>query len=780
MHGRGEAETRKLDFLTTGGETAARIRAQDWSATPLGPIEGWPSCLRTALGLVFGSPFPMVLAWGPELTTLHNDAYRPLLGDKPDALGRPFLEVWPEAREIIAPLLDRAFAGEASRFEDAPFTLLRQGQPAEAFFAFSYSPVRDETGAVMGVLNLAVETTARVLAERRQAFRLALEDRLRDLADPDEIIAVASEALGRHLTAGQVAYAELEPNGECVTIAREWNDGTIPSIAGRHRLDDFGPTFVADLRRGRTVAIGDVRLDPRTCAPDALANFASLSLAGFINAPVIKQGRLVAILAVHHATARSWSTDEVALAEDVAERAWAAAERARAEAELRANEQELLLLTDALPVLVAYMDAQVRYRFVNKLYEEWFPRPRSDLVGKRVRDIVGEEAYANVQHWMDAALAGQRVTFEQFMPYKEGQARHVRVEYVPRIAANGQVQGFYSLVEDVTDQKATEAALRESEARFRHMADSAPALIWMSDEEGRVTFANRHYEHMFGRPAAEMHGDGWAQIVLPEDLKRHTKAFFDAFQARTGFHCETRVIDKVGQVRWLRCEGVPRFDDAQRFLGYTGCNVDITESKVAEERRDLLINELNHRVKNTLATVQSIASQTLRNAPTTQEAKRALEERLFALSRAHDVLTRENWEGADLYEIVAQAVEPYSSRGESRLHLSGPRIRLSPRMALALAMALQELATNAVKYGALSNATGGIGITWSIDATQDPARLHLRWTETGGPPVHAPTRRGFGSRLIERSLADDLAGEVRIEFASAGVTCTADAPITHS
>jgi PAS domain S-box-containing protein len=776
MHGRGEAETRKLDFLASGGETAARIRAQDWSATPLGPIEDWPSCLRTALGLVFGSPFPMVLAWGPELTTLYNDAYCSLLGDKPDALGRSFLEVWAEARETIVPLLNRAFAGEASRFEDATFTLRRHGQPEEAYFAFSFSPVRDETGAVTGVLNLAVETTARVLAERRQAFRLALEEQLRHLADPGEIIAVASEALGQHLTAGRVAYGELEPNGEFVTITREWNDGTIPSIAGRHRLDDYGPTFVADLRRGRTVAISDVRLDPRTSAPDALANIASIALAGFINAPVIKQGRLVAILAVHHATARLWSTDEVSLAEDVAERAWAAAEHARAEAELRANEQELLLLTDALPVLVSYMDAEVRYRFVNKLYEEWFPRPRSELIGNRVRDIVGEEAYAHVRHWMDAALAGQRVTFEQLMPYKEGGIRHIRVEYVPRIAANGQVQGFYSLVEDVSSQKAAEAALRESEARFRHMADSAPALIWMSDDEGRVTFANMHYEHMFGRSAAEMLGGGWAQIVLPDDLERHTKAFFDAFQARTGFHCETRVMDKTGQVRWLRCEGVPRFDDAQRFLGYTGCNVDITESKIAEERRDLLINELNHRVKNTLATVQSIASQTLRNSETAREAKAAIEGRLIALSRAHDVLTRENWEGADLYEIVAQAVAPYSSQGEDRLHLEGPKVRLSPRTALSLAMMLQELATNAVKYGALSNASGEIRIIWHIEKGR-PAHLHLRWDESGGPPVQVPSRRGFGTRLIERSLAQELGGDVQIAFAPTGVVCTVNAPL---
>jgi PAS domain S-box-containing protein len=776
VHRRNDVDTGTLGFLVGEGETAALIRARDWSATPLGPIEGWPSCLRTALELVLASPFPMVLAWGAELTSLHNDAYRPLLGDKPNALGWPFLEVWAEARESIAPLIERARSGEACRFQDTSFMLRRHGRLEEAFFDFSFSPVRDETGAVVGVLNLAVETTERVLAERRQAFRLSLEQRLRDLADPDEIIAVASKALGQHLNAGQVAYAEVEPDDEFVTIAREWNDGTIPSIAGRHRLDDYGPTFVADLRRGCTVAIGDVRLDPRTSSPDALANFANISLAGFINAPVIKEGQLVAILAVHNATARSWSADEVALAEDVAERAWAAAERARAEAELRASEQELLLLTDALPVLVSYMDAEVRYRFVNKLYEEWFSRPRSELVGKRVRDIVGEEAYSNVKHWMDAALAGQRVTFEQFMPYKEGRARHIRVEYVPRIAANGQVQGFYSLVEDVTDQKTAEAALRESEARFRHMADSAPALIWMSDEEGRVTFANMHYEYMFDRPAAEMLGGGWAQIVLPEDLERHTKAFFDAFHARIGFHCETRVIDRTGQVRWLRCEGVPRFDDAQRFLGYTGCNVDITESKVAEERRDLLINELNHRVKNTLATVQSIASQTLRNAETAQEARAAIEGRLIALSRAHDVLTRENWEGADLYEIVAQAVAPYSSQGEDRLHLEGPQARLPPRTALSLAMMLQELATNAVKYGALSNASGEIRITWHVEKGR-PALLHLRWEETGGPPVQAPSRRGFGTRLIERSLAQDLGGDVQIVFAPTGVVCAVNAPL---
>ena len=149
----------------------------------------------------------------------------------------------------------------------------------------------------------------------------------------------------------------------------------------------------------------------------------------------------------------------------------------------------------------------------------------------------------------------------------------------------------------------------------------------------------------------------------------------------------------------------------------------------------------------------------------------------MALSRAHNVLTRENWEGADLREIVTQALEPYSSAREDRIHLDGPRVRLSPRMALALAMALQELATNAVKYGALSNETGQIRVAWSLDPSVKPTRLHLRWEESGGAPVEAPGRRGFGSRLIERSLAQDLDGEVRITFELSGVVCTVNAPI---
>jgi two-component sensor histidine kinase len=243
------------------------------------------------------------------------------------------------------------------------------------------------------------------------------------------------------------------------------------------------------------------------------------------------------------------------------------------------------------------------------------------------------------------------------------------------------------------------------------------------------------------------------------------------------FHPGTLVSVARSALRGRRrqYEARARLEDLHK--GEERLRAALDKEKRAAEHQRLLIDELNHRVKNTLATVQSIAAQTLRTAETKEDAREALEMRLLALSRAHDVLTRESWEGADLIEVVAKALEPYQVSGESRFHIRGPHVRVTPRMSLALAMALHELATNAVKYGALSNKTGTIEVTWKVQNGAAPPRLSLRWTETGGPPVVAPRRRGFGSRLIERSLAQDLDGQVEIAFAPTGVVCTVDAPV---
>jgi two-component sensor histidine kinase len=213
-------------------------------------------------------------------------------------------------------------------------------------------------------------------------------------------------------------------------------------------------------------------------------------------------------------------------------------------------------------------------------------------------------------------------------------------------------------------------------------------------------------------------------------------------------------------------------DKSDRVLSMSGLNFDITDRKRHEEHQALLMHELNHRVKNTLATIQSMASQTLRSSPNLAEAKTRFEARLMSLSKAHDVLTREKWESAPLADIVDFAILPYRGAKQHRFTVSGPDIRISAQMALAFAMALHELCTNAVKYGALSKDKGQVIIAWSVSGPTTPNPiLKFCWREQGGPPVSQPSTRGFGTKLIERSLSSDLGDNVKITFAKTGVTC---------
>ena len=203
----------------------------------------------------------------------------------------------------------------------------------------------------------------------------------------------------------------------------------------------------------------------------------------------------------------------------------------------------------------------------------------------------------------------------------------------------------------------------------------------------------------------------------------------------------------------------------------------LAETQEAQRHQQLLINELNHRVKNTLAIVQSIAMQTLRGEDTAPAIREAFMARLMALAGAHDILTAESWDGAELEAVVATVAEVHRDvRGNSRFRLSGPPVRLTPKTAVALSMALHELATNAAKYGALSSPSGEVDVDWSIEQGSAGSRLNLRWAERGGPTVVEPLRKGFGSRLVERGLAGELAGDATLDFRPTGLVCTITAP----
>ena len=239
-------------------------------------------------------------------------------------------------------------------------------------------------------------------------------------------------------------------------------------------------------------------------------------------------------------------------------------------------------------------------------------------------------------------------------------------------------------------------------------------------------------------------------------------------------HFESTRQRKDGSLVEVSLTISPVKDSRGRIIGASKIARDITKHKQAERLQRLLVHELNHRVKNILATVQAIARQTFSSGQWDNTARETFEARLLALSKAHDLLTRENWGGADLSQVVAEALAPYH---RDRFEIGGPDVRVIPRMALALTLALHELATNAAKYGALSVPTGRIAVLWQV-RPGDPPHLIFRWQERGGPLVSPPTQKGFGSRLIERSLALELAGEVKITYDPAGVVCEVCAPLS--
>jgi two-component sensor histidine kinase len=207
---------------------------------------------------------------------------------------------------------------------------------------------------------------------------------------------------------------------------------------------------------------------------------------------------------------------------------------------------------------------------------------------------------------------------------------------------------------------------------------------------------------------------------------------------------------------------------------WVGVCIDIEDRKQADEHLRLMVHELNHRVKNNLSTVQAIAAQTLRDSKTFEEAKTDFTARVTALAARHDVLTQESWEGATLAELIGAVLEPHcSAAGLTRWTATGPAVFTDTKTALALSMALHELGTNAAKYGAFSDGQGRVAVRWTVEN----GRLNLLWTESHGPPVTPPESRGFGSRLIERGLAAELRGEVRLRFEPQGVTCTIDVPL---
>jgi PAS domain S-box-containing protein len=322
------------------------------------------------------------------------------------------------------------------------------------------------------------------------------------------------------------------------------------------------------------------------------------------------------------------------------------------------------------------------------------------------------------------------------------------------------------------ERQLAEARLRQSEQRYRRIFEQTSDLIITATLDQTITDCNPAAAAAVGVPREAAVGRRIAEFVSPEDFSQTTEMLRRKLESGGTTRYDVRVRNGAGD--WLYWEinsGLTTGDEG-RPLELHVVGRDITERKRAEERQHLLINELNHRVKNTLAIVQSIGRQTLRSGGTSPDVLQAFESRLAALAAAHDVLTRESWSPVSIREIVNNAIAAFCADG--RCSVEGPDLRLQPQMAVSLALALHELATNATKYGALSTSRGTLEVHWERE--QD--RLKLSWRESGGPPVREPTRRGFGSRMIERAFAAEVQGSSSLQFDPAGLVWEVDAPLT--
>ena len=774
-----------LQFPVGGGEMGSLIRAHRWSASPLGPPEAWPHALRSAVGLALNSKFPMFLAWGPDLGLVYNDAGAVILGGRhPGALGRPLREIWTTIWDDISPVIQQALEGEAVYCENVRLAIDRFGYKEDVHFTFSFSPVTDEDGSVVGLLAVVAEITGQVANDQRLGFLVALGDRLRQLVDPVEVAVTAAGMLGRHLKVARAGYGEIDEAQEIVLVKQDWTNGAAASLAGEARiLDAFGPLAIEELRAGRTLVVEDCLTDPRAGEAYA-ATWSSIGTRSLIVVPLVKDGQLRALFYLHEPQPRRWSEAEGALARDVAERTWDAIERSRAELALRKSESRLTLAIDAGRMAVweheTATDSITATPELNRILG--YPVDGAiDPKEMRTRYYPGDRDRLTAAA-MGAMQKGERFFEVEYRFYRPDGALRWFLMRAEMLIPPGDImpRKTVGVLLDITDRKEAEEALLEREAELRSALEAGSLAIFDFDHvKGRMNPSARLSE-LYGYPPD--HVLSIADIRAryhPEDVEKIWSKRDDDHRdaAMRYFDWTLRLLLPDQTIRWVNGRGEYIRDESGRICRSRGVIMDITERKRWEEHQQVLINELNHRVKNTLATVQSIASQTLRNTTSIAAARPALEERLFALSRAHDVLTRENWEGAGLIEIVREALAPYRHERENRLHVEGPDVRLSPRMALATAMALQELATNAVKYGALSNASGKVRITWRVISENEQQRLYLTWSESGGPSVEPPQRRGFGTRLIERSLAQDLSGTVEIRFAPAGVVCTVDAPL---
>jgi PAS domain S-box-containing protein len=530
------ARGRAAGLLHDGGIMGARVRAYDWSVSPIGTPDTWPQALRTALGIMLSSAFPTYMAWGPELTSFYNDAYIPIMGDKPEGLGRPFPEVWAEVWPTIGPITERAMGGEASYFEDLPLTLTRRGYAEKTWFSFSYSPIRDESGGVGGVLCTVLETTQRVIAET--ALRES-EERFRQLTnliptfvwyvDPQATVTFANEQWFTYtgLTDEpaerwpELVFAPEERDRNRASWLRALEDGTPFDIEARIRRHDGEYRWFLT----RAIPVRDDEGD----------------ITGWFSA-----------------------------ATDIHD-------RRMAEEALRESEARIAAILEQVPIGVGLADPQGSLTLGNETLRRYgvgaLPSNEPGEAGRWRAFSADGRPLSEADHPGARALRGEVVIpgIDFIFARPEGGETWTRVSAAPFRNAAQEITGAIVVMQDIDREK-------RAEERFREFAAHSTDGLWIVDTKTlTLDYFNPAFERVFGSPsgALRLNSSRWRDVVHGDDRSRVSEAFGRAAQGVVASE-EFRILRADGAVRWLRSTFFPIRDEHGDIRRAGGIAQDIT------------------------------------------------------------------------------------------------------------------------------------------------------------------------------------------------------------
>ncbi|WP_157222649.1 PAS domain-containing protein [Novosphingobium sp. AP12] len=435
--------------------------------------------------------------------------------------------------------------------------------------------------------------------------------------------------------------------------------------------------------------------------------------------------------------------------------------------------------------------------FVNRAFISLTGFERSEVIGRNCRFLQGPRTdKSQVARMREAITSRVPIELDLLNYRKNGTHFWNRLLVSPVFADDGNLLYYFASQFDVTLERERLAALqrdrddleaevvrrtaelRAAEQRLQFALEAGRLGSWSINLGTQELTASDECKKICGRlPADSLTLEELRDSIHPDDRIVQIEAIEHAITNRSLLDVEYRIRTPKGEERWVQIRGQATYRADGAPLTILGTTQDVTNRREAEEHRTLLANELSHRVKNTLASLQAIVAQTMRRAPSVAAAGVTLEARIQAMAAANDLLISQKFEGATMRALLERTLSPFGVEDKDRFTLTGPDVKLPARLVVAFALAIHELATNATKYGALSNADGMIGLSWEVVHDPHPQSLQLHWVESGGPRVIPPSRTSFGTQLIQRMLPREIDGSVEVDYPAEGLVFKAIAPL---